>query len=177
MPKRKAETIPVPVSGKRTKQVTLASRKKKSANRTSFAPGNQYRFAEGTSGNIGGKPKTHRLLSKTIRAMLSDPAPLAVAQAFGLGRNASWSQCISARLCRQAVAGSLEAARLIGVLSEGVNPRTNLFGFDDEFDVETAPKICEVVFVESDGNGRPKQPPVIDADSIAAVPALPASTE
>jgi len=168
MPKRKTKTIPMPVSGKRTNEVALASRKKRTANSTSFKPGNQYRFSEGTSGNVGGKPKEHRLLSKSLRAMLSDPAPMAVAEAFGLGRNASWSQCIAARLVRQAVSGDLDAARLIGVISEGAHPRARLF--DDEpidYNAPLPAPLYQIVFVESDGQGRPKQPPLIDAGSSA----------
>jgi hypothetical protein len=152
--------------------VTLKSRKKKCANSTSFKPGNRYRFPEGTSGNSGGKPKTHRLLSKTLRATLSDPAPLAVAQAFGLGRNASWSQCIAARLVRQAVAAdpemALNAARLIGLLTEGARPDFDASAFDD--DPASAPKLIELVFVESDGNGRMKtiegNQPVLPANAV-----------
>ena len=173
MPNRKVQSIPVPVSEKRKSRVALASRKKKSANSTSFKPGNQYRFPEGTSGNVGGKPKEHRLLSKSLRAMLSDPAPLAVAEAFGLGRNASWSQCIAARLVRQAVSGDLDAARLIGILSEGANPRTRLY-FDDDEPVDRnaplPPPLFQVVFVESDGEGRPRS----DAADLAK-PTIPAA--
>ena len=150
--------------------ISLESRKKRSANSTSFKPGNKYRFKEGTSGNSGGKPKAHRLLSRTLRAMLSDPAPLQVAQAFGLkGRNASWAMCISARLCREAVSGDLDAARLIGVLTEGT-PRAALDPLAlDDFDA-TATPLLQVVFVDANGNGEPAAGVVIEAREPRELP-------
>jgi hypothetical protein len=143
-------------------KVTLESRRKKSANSTSFQPGNMKGFKPGESGNVGGKPKAHRLLSRTLRALLSDPAPREVAAAFGLGRNASWAMCIAARLVRQAVRGDLDAARLVGALTEGAHPRVGLDPLSlDDVDVTTPPLIA-ITFVESE-EGRPKEPVIIDA--------------
>jgi hypothetical protein len=147
---------------KKAASIELASRKKKSANATSFKPGNAHAFKPGESGNVGGKPKQHKLLSRTLRTMLSDPAPSDVSQAFGLGRNASWSACICVRLIRSAVSGDLDAARLIGLLTEGQNPRS----FDPlVFDQDSAnvPPIFEVVFVDANGDGQPAAGITIDA--------------
>jgi hypothetical protein len=129
-----------------------------------------HRFAEGTSGNPGGKPKQHRLLSKTLRSMLSDPAPAQVVEAFeafGLRRGASWAQCISARLIRLSIGGDLDAMRLVGTFTEGALNSLNPLALDD-FD-GTAPPLMQIVFVDAI-DGKPAESLVIEGKQPESLP-------
>jgi hypothetical protein len=153
-------------------KVELKSRRKPgSKNATSFKPGNPHRFQPGTSGNPVGKPKEHRLLSRSLRSLLSDRAPSEVTKALGLPVSASWAQCLARRLVHQAVRGDLDAVKLIGTLTEGVAPRgVALDAFDEaRRDVTHVPPLFQVVFVESDGQGRP-HPSTLEGQAQRALP-------
>ncbi|MGB8028141.1 MAG: hypothetical protein WCF30_00625 [Terracidiphilus sp.] len=103
-------------------------------------------------------PKNHRLLSKTLRAMLSDPAPHALCRALGVPINSSNAFCIASRLVTMSALGDLEAVRLLAILTEGMNPRNGLALELDELqkNPDSVAPILRVCVVESDGDGRPK---------------------
>ncbi len=142
---------------------------------TAFKPGNTHRIKRGQVLNPygrSGKPKEdNRLLSKSLKAQLNTRAPDAVATAVGLEKYASWAQCLAASLLlRSVLKGDTAAANLILTATEGSNARLEI-----EHAMRGIPQTIEVVFVESDGDGRPRQ---IDIESgfyqpPAALPAPP----
>ena len=108
--------------------------------------------------NREGKPKNQTtLLSRSLREQLAAPAPKEVAEGLGLGRNASWSACITTYLLRASLSRDtfLQAIEIIGRLTEPKGPQTAI-GIAFAEDAETGhvgPKI-DVHFVTSDGTGR-----------------------
>jgi hypothetical protein len=166
---------PARVKSRQKKYVVSAEAKplrKKTAPRSAFKPGNPHVFKPGQSGNPGGRPKgsESRLISKALLAYLGDRAPNEVATACGLPFGASWAQCMAKRLITLALRGDVSAMREVREATEGNRIRADL-NFPDPAD---APKLVEIVFLESDGAGRPALP-IIEAQSSAA-PALPAET-
>ena len=138
--------------------------RKKNPPRTAFKKGapNPHAFKPGVSPCPGGKPKSQeqRLLSHTLRIQLAWRAPDKVAKALGLPRGASWSMVLAQSLLRRATAGDLQAAQLIVTTTEGTKSRIE---FNDESG-DTRTRECTVLFMESDGNGRPARvlPTTID---------------
>jgi hypothetical protein len=126
--------------------------RKKNPPRTAFAKGNPYRVQPGQVLNPrGGKPKDeHRLVSKALRVQLNTRAPDAYAKALHLPRGASWAQCLAASLLRRSVAGDMSAATLIVQTVEGTKSHIE---FSDES--TGGRRECTVLFMESDGDGRP----------------------
>ena len=89
--------------------------KKKTANKRAdgrFAPGNKLgnRFKPGASGNPKGRPKL-TLLSEAIRAQLAVVAPDTDERTY--------AEIIAEKLCAEAVAGNVNAAREIADRTEG----------------------------------------------------------
>ncbi|HEV2484115.1 MAG TPA: hypothetical protein VGT08_01170 [Terracidiphilus sp.] len=133
-----------------------------------------YAFKPGESGNSAGKKKSEtRLLSKALNAYLSDRAPEEVAKSLGLPPNApgehynySWALCLGRRILNKAMLAEPWAVDAIIKLTEPVHTRLDL-GFGGESD---SSQIMEVVFVESDGDGR------ISKKALAAFPDLAAKT-
>lgn len=108
--------------------------------------------------NTTGKPKNQTtLLSRSLREQLASPAPKEVAAGLGLGRNASWSQCITSYLLRAALSRDtfLQAIEIIGRLTEPKGPSTAIgIAFNEDAETgEPAPRIT-VAFTTSDGDGH-----------------------
>lgn len=142
--------------------------------RTAFKKGNTAGFKPGQSGSPGGKPKSgeKRLLSKALNIFLSDRAPDEVGKSLGLsvnegttGYHYSWAQCLAKRILNLAVRGEAWAVSEISRLTEPVQSRFTLGGFDNEGAEETPP-LFELVMVTSDGDGR------ISKESLTAHPDL-----
>jgi len=168
-------------------KIELSKRRKPgSRNSTSFTAENPHRFPSGVSGNPGGVPKNHKLLSRTIRSTLSDPCPHPLCRAVGAPVGSSWATVIAHRLTTLAALGDLEATRLIGILTEGTHPRA---GFDAAFDdlqrnPSSAAPIFKLCLIHSDGDGRPApgqsfegKPFELEQALQPAQPALPAATD
>lgn len=123
--------------------------------RSAFKKGgpNPHAFKPGVSPCPGGKPKSEeqRLLSRTLRIQLGWRAPDKIAKALGLPRGSSWSMVLSQSLLRRATAGDLQAAQLIVTTTEGTRSRIEV----SEESGNTLTRECTVLFMESDGNGRP----------------------
>lgn len=138
-------------------KIELAKRRKPgSKNATSFQAGNPHRYPEGVSGNPGGVPKNHRLLSRTARAMLSDPAPHALCRAIGVHVNSSYAICIAHRLVTLSAFGDLDATRLLSILTEGMHPRSGVDFALDELQRSEPAALLKICFIEADGSGYPK---------------------
>ncbi len=134
---------------------------------------NQFKPGQG-SPNPGGKPRQFdHLLSRSLRVCLADRAPNAVAEQLNLNPGASWSQCLAHRLVHLAMRGDLTALQLIHAATEG--SRTHV-SFDPPDSADTPP-IFELVFIESNGDGRPAPGVVIDAKPAGPLPALPVASE
>jgi hypothetical protein len=136
--------------------------RKKTAPRSAFGPNNPYRVQPGQVLNPrGGKPKDeHRLVSKALKVQLNTRAPDAVTQTLHLSRGSSWAQCLAARLMIQAaVKGDVSAANAVIAATEG---RRAFSEFVDASASEQPTEI-QICFVESDGNGRPRVYPTIEA--------------
>lgn len=160
---------------KAKKKITLNiehKERRKNPPRTAFKKGgpNPHAFKPGQSGNpTGGKPKDQlRPVSKSLCIALNTRAPDAVAKALGCSRGASWSQCLAQKLIYQAVRGDLAAANIIIQATEGTSSRIELTG-----EMGDRPGQIEIVFLESDGAGRPRIMPLDDngAPVIEGTPA------
>ncbi len=178
----------MPSAKKRTKLKKIAgvaiepARRKKNPPRTAFKKGgpNPHAFVAGNgSPNPGGKPRlVDHLLSKSLRVALCDRAPDEVAKSFNLPSGASWAQCIARKLIYMAVRGDLQACREIREATEGTRLHADLT-FPDP---SAAPPVISVVFLDSDGDGRPAPGMTIEAKPALplpppAPPELPASTD
>jgi Family of unknown function (DUF5681) len=109
-------------------------------------------FEPGTSGNPGGKPKQHRLLTRSLRARLDQRAPDEIAKVLKLPRGASYAQCISAQLVNQSLRGDMNASRLIFEYTEGPPLQKVAFGLDPDLIEEeggAGPRLI-VQFTESE---------------------------
>lgn len=119
------------------------------------------------SANPGGKPRHHRLLSRTARADVARRAPNEVARALGLPCGSSWGQCLIRSLLRAGVRGDLTAARLLFEYTEGAPPQRGAVAADGEYDEsgEGRPPLIQVNFVspeftaEQSGTGPRILPP------------------
>lgn len=107
---------------------------------------------------------------------MSDRAPDDAGKAVGLpvnegttGYHYSWAQILAKRILNLAVRGEPWAVSEISRLTEPVQSRLSLGGFDNE-DGEERGKILEVVMVTSDGDGH------ISQESLASFPELAAKT-
>ena len=121
----------------------------------------------------GGKPRQRdHLLSKTLCVALCDRAPDAVAEALNLPHGSSWAQAISRKLIYLAVRGDLQAMREIREATEGTRAHMSI----DLPDPDAALPVIEIVFVDSDHDGRPAPGFVIDGKP-APQPTLPAAMD
>jgi hypothetical protein len=155
--------------------VDTTKKRTKTLARTAYSKENPspHAFKPGESGNPGGKPRNvDQLLSKTLRVALCDRAPDEVAEGFHLPRGASWAQCLTRRLLIMAVRGDLQAMREIREATEGLKVHASL----DVPDPNIPPPLFELVFIESNGDGRPASGITIEAESATPPPALPAAT-
>ncbi|MGP8252719.1 MAG: DUF5681 domain-containing protein [Terracidiphilus sp.] len=163
----KKKTKPKKVAG-----VSVVSKpRKKNAPRTAYSKEHPspHAFQPGVSGNPGGKARlVDAHLSRSLRIVLADRAPDAVAEAMNLPKGASWSMCLARKLVYMAVKGDLMALREIRESTEGSRISAD-FKFPEAG--ETSPLI-ELVFVSSDGDGHPAPGSIIEAKS-AALPELP----
>lgn len=158
---------------KKTRIEMVNKPRKKNPPRTAFKKGeeNPHAFKPGESGNPGGKPKEHRLLSKALRMHLANRAPDSVCEALNLPHHSSWAQCVGMRLIRLAITSiDTNAIRAVHEISEGSRSRLEIV---DESDA-CFPSM-EIVFVESDGNGRPHRYSAIES-SVDETRALPQET-
>jgi hypothetical protein len=160
------------VTTKKSSKV-VAKPRKKNPPRTAFKKGgpNKHAFKPGESGNPGGKPKSAelRLVTKALSAALQNRAPAAVVKSLGLPSHASWAQCIAQQLIIQAAAGDTSAASAVIAATEGTRARLDVF---QENGNTAALPVIELVFIESDGCGRPASGITIEGN--AQHPALPA---
>jgi hypothetical protein len=150
----------------------VKKQRKRNLPRTAFKTANEHSFRPGQSGNPGGKVKVgNDLLSKSLRVALADCAPDDVCKAVGLPLgHASWAQVLAHRLLYLAVRGDLQAMKEIREATEGQHSRVDLYGLDalDQNPAHTAPPLIELVFVESDGDGRVKK--TIEGDTHGVTP-------
>ena len=160
-----------------TVEIVQKPRTKRGAPKNAFQKGNQLGFKPGAgSPNPGGKPRHHEArISKYLLREFADRAPDNLCKQLQLPTRSSWGRCLARRLMFQALGGDVTAYRELLAWTEAKG-RLNLF--DDDFaprdpNAPLPPPLFEVVFVESNGDGRPKEPPVIDA----AASALPANSE
>lgn len=93
-------------------------------------------FQPGQSGNPGGHPRNHRLLSKTARADIARRAPSDVCRALGLPMGSSWGQCLIRSLIRMGVRGDLGAMQTLIELTEPIQRLAQ--GMDSGVDGEGA---------------------------------------
>jgi hypothetical protein len=123
-------------SDKLTVTIESPTERKRNAPRTAYSKENPspHSFASGVSGNPGGKPMHHRLLTRALRARLDTRAPDKVAQALGLPRRASYAQVLSATLVNHALRGDMNAVRTIFEYTEGAPKQSLALGFDPDFD-------------------------------------------
>jgi hypothetical protein len=153
---------------KKVAGIAIESKKRKrNPPRTAFKKGgpNPHAFVAGNgSPNPGGKPRTSdHLLSKSLRVALADHAPDEVCKAMNLPPHSSWSQCLARKLIYMAIRGDLASIAEIRTCTEGSRISADL-SFQDP---AAAPPIFELVFLESDGQGRPKHT-IIDAPTLPA---------
>jgi hypothetical protein len=168
---------------RKTKKVVVsleAKPRKKTVPKTAYTKDNPspFAFKPGESGNSAGKKRNEtRLLSKALNVFLSDHAPDDLAKAMGLPPNTadgahyrySHAQCLAKRILNLALRGESWAVSEISRLTEPVNARLGVFGFDGEGEEARSP-IFELVMVSADGDGR------ISKESLAAFPELAAKT-
>jgi len=153
--------------------VSIASKlRKKNAPRTAYSKENPspHAFQPGQSGNPGGKARLVDVhLSRSLRIVLADRAPDEVCTAMGLPTHSTWSLCLARKLVHMAVRGDLAALVEIRTATEG-----NRISADLSFlDGGEAPKILEVVFMESNGAGglRECDKAMLARDATPAPPA------
>jgi hypothetical protein len=130
--------------------------RKKSVPRSAFKKGERtpHQWTPGTSGNPSGRAKSDtRLLSRGLRAALPCRAPAAFCRSVGLPPTSSWSQVIVESLLRAGAKGDIAAIREIREATEGSRSRVDLVSNE----TDAPPRLIEVVFVESDGDGRPRR--------------------
>ncbi len=146
--------------------IDKTKKRKHGAPSNAFMPGNTMGFRPGESGNVGGKPHhMDALLSRSLRIALADRAPDEVCKALGLQAHASWAQCLSRKLIYMAVRGDLQALVEIRNCTEGTRSRIDVFAGDGE-----ERSVIELIWVESDGAGRPV--PGLDAGPGYTAPPL-----
>ena len=128
--------------------------------KTAFAPGNDWRFEPGVSGNPTGRsaPGKRRLISRALLTHLAHRAPDKVASQLGLPLGSSWAQCISMSLIFAAVRGDVGAAReirdAVGDVAKFQSP------FDDAIG-GVSPIVVQFVSAES-GTAKQCDPPLIE---------------
>jgi hypothetical protein len=169
MPKKPKRAAPVAVAVEVVKK-----ERKKNPPRTAFKKGgpNPHAFKSGEEwrGNPGGKVKVgNDLLSKSLRVALADRAPDDVCMAADLPCHSSWSQILARRLLVLAVRGDLQAMDLIHRVTEGTHSRVDLHGFSGLDQDSSDRSVVEIVFIDSDGDGRPRDPNFV----LPSKPALP----
>lgn len=143
--KKKKQTIEV-VPTERRKNPPRTAFQKGGPNPHAFQPGNE-------PANKGGGPHKMHLVSRALKVHLANRAPRKWTMALGISSHASIGQCLSYSLVRRAIGGDLQAASLVLQYTEGA-PKQHLT-FDD-VSSEQGDRRVEVVFIESDGDGRPR---------------------
>jgi hypothetical protein len=141
--------------------VTLdRAERKRNAPRTAFRKGepNPHAFKPGVSPNPGGRPKDGlRLVSKALRVQLAGRATNEIAQAVGLDPGASYAQVLAQVVLRLGMRGDLTAIKLAVELSEKTKVEM------EELSGGVSGSLFNIVFVESDGNGKPLHSSTIEA--------------
>jgi hypothetical protein len=130
-----------------------------------------HAFKKGECTNPGGKRKTgDDLVGKWLTIDSSDRAPDSMCASLSLPPGSSWGRVLARRLMYFAMNGEAWAYAEIREYTQG--SRVNLFGsIAVGGDPGDAPSLIQIQFVESDGNGRMKEPLTIEGSQ----PALPAS--
>ncbi len=152
-------------------EIIVSSARKKNLPRTAFRTGgpNPHAFMPGhVPTNKGSGPRELRLVGHHLREQLSKRAPDTMCAALNLPSHSSWAACMATSLIKRSLRGDHAATELIMRYSEGTKVQLALESND-------APRHIEIVFVESDGDGSPRQ---IDIESGYYQPpaSLPART-
>jgi hypothetical protein len=162
--------------------VTPPVRRKRNPPRTAYSKTNPspHAFPPGVSGNPSGKRKidSTRLLSKALRVHLNARCPDEVASACGCEKYSSWAQVLGMSLSlRATLKGDLGCASLIASLVEEKG--------EAELENALVGPSFEIRFVESDGNGRPREidsksgfiPPLAREHAALPAPTIEGQTE
>lgn len=159
----------------------VAKPRKKNVSRTAYTKEHPSpnAFVKGQSGNpLGRFPGIgEHLFSRNAPAVLGARADDETCKAYGLPTHSSVSMCILRRAALDAMRSSDPAVRassreFLLRVTEGSKVSMDVHNFPDP----SAPlPVIELVFLQSDGNGRPA--PNITIEAAPPPPALPAGTD